>query len=86
MSTRLLSCCLLLAGFALAPTASAGVLRCGIYLIHDSERNGPTKYEVLKKCGEPLSRMGHTWIYKKGGRTKSLQFNGNGMLLTIRDA
>ena len=86
MNNKLFTCCLLVLGCAMAQTASAGTLRCGNHLIHDGELNGPTKYEVLKKCGEPLTRMGHTWIYKSGGRTKSLHFNGNGMLITIRDA
>lgn len=85
MSPRVKTSCLLVLLCGFAQTASAASLRCGNYLIQDGQRNGPTKYEVLKKCGEPVSRMGHTWIYKTAGRSKRLQFNGAGMLVTIRD-
>ena len=85
MNMRLLACCLLTALCGLSQTANAASIRCGNYLLHDSERRGPTKYEVLKKCGEPLEKRGHTWIYERSGRKKILQFNGNGVLNTIRD-
>ncbi|MCZ6830326.1 MAG: DUF2845 domain-containing protein [Gammaproteobacteria bacterium] len=85
MSARLLTCCLITLFCGLAQTASAASLRCGNYLIQDGARNGTTKYEVLKKCGEPVSRMGNTWVYKSAARTKLLQFNNSGTLVTIRD-
>ena len=85
MNTRLLAGCLLVALCGVTQSAAAASIRCGNHLLHDAERRGPTKYEVLKKCGEPVERRGHTWIYKRGGRTKILQFNGNGVLTTIRD-
>ena len=85
MNTKLLTCCLLGLLCGLAQTASAASLRCGTHLIQDSQRNGPTKYEVLKKCGEPKDRMGNTWVYKSAARTKFLTFNGSGKLETIRE-
>lgn len=30
-------------------------MKCGIHIIHDGGRYSPSKYEVLKKCGEPRS-------------------------------
>ncbi len=85
MSTRILSCIALVAACAMAPSANANSIRCGNHLIHDGQRSGTTKYEVLKKCGEPKSRMGHVWVYKKGPRTQSLHFNGSGKLIAIKD-
>jgi len=86
MNARLLTCCLLILCGGLAQNASAASIRCGNYLISDGGRAGTTKYEVLKKCGEPEARMGYTWIYTIAGRKKALQFNGSGTLITIRDA
>ena len=84
MIYRLLTGAGLLSLLLLAPAASAESFRCGNYLIQDGERSGATKYEVLKKCGEPVSRSGHTWIYKKSNRVVELRFNGAGKLETIR--
>ena len=85
MNARLIRCCLITLFCGLAQNASAASMRCGNHLIHDGQRNGTTKYEVLKKCGEPEARQGHLWIYKRGGRSKVLQFNGSGTLDSIRD-
>ena len=85
MNMRLMACCLLAVLCGLTETANAASIRCGSYLLHDAERRGPTWYEVLKKCGEPVERRGHTWIYERGGRSKILHFDGNGVLVTIRD-
>ncbi len=78
----------LLLGLATAIAAmpsQAASMRCGNYLIHDTERNGATKYEILKKCGEPESKMGSTWVYKLHNRYYMLSFNNAGRLLTIRE-
>lgn len=64
--------------------ASAGSMRCGAHIIQDGGRNGPGKYEVLKKCGEPVDRFGNSWIYEKSGGQYTLVFNDNGILLTIK--
>ena len=65
MAIRLLSLALATGLLLLANGANAETIRCGNYLIQDGERSGATKYEILKKCGEPASRMGHTrvWLF-----------------------
>ena len=85
MNAKKLTGCLALLACVFAQGTSAASMRCGNYLIHDAQRSGTTKYEVLKKCGEPTSRMGHTWIYRKGSRDVMLQFNGSGNLLSIKN-
>ena len=68
----------------LSESAFAGYMRCGSHLIVDGGRNGPGKYEVLKKCGNPTERHGNTWIYAKPGKPKRvLHFNPNGLLTSI---
>ncbi len=64
-------------------SASAGSMRCGVHLIQDGGRNGPGKYEVLKKCGEPTERFGNTWIYERLGNRYILTFKDNGQLAKI---
>ena len=63
-------------------SALAGSIRCGVHIIQDGGRNGPGKYEVLKKCGEPVDRFGNTWIYEKGGRYV-ITFKDNGQIARI---
>ena len=41
------------------------------------------KYEVLKKCGEPVAQRGDTWIYEQGSMIRVLTFNYEGRLLRI---
>ena len=66
-------------------SASASTsMRCGVHLIQDSQRNGPGKYEVLKKCGEPVERFGNTWVYEIGGTRYVLTFKDNGELAAIK--
>jgi hypothetical protein len=79
-----LTCIVALALVPLA--ANAGSMRCGPHLIQDGQRNGPTKYEILKKCGEPTTKGWDTWVYDKPGRSAySLKFSGNGHLTVIRE-
>ena len=59
--------------------ALAGNIRCGGHLISDGGRNGPGKYEVLKKCGEPTARLGNTWVYERGGKKSVISFNDSGL-------
>jgi hypothetical protein len=64
-------------------SASAGSIRCGVHLIQDGGRNGPGKYEVLTKCGEPVERFGNTWIYVRNGTRYSITFKDNGQIARI---
>lgn len=65
--------------------ANAGSMRCGTHLIQDGQRNGPSKYEILKKCGEPAEKGWDTWIYDKPGKAAySLKFGATGNLIAIR--
>ncbi len=75
----------ILAGVALwaiimlsAPTlAVEGFMRCGNHLISGEDIEGPTKAEVLEKCGEPTSREGDMWVYEEPGKpTRVLHFDG----------
>ena len=69
--------------FAVNP-AHAGSISCGVHIIQDgSTRNSATKYEVLKKCGEPKFREGDSWIYSSGGRETEVYFQ-NGKVQSIR--
>ena len=65
------------------PALSGGSMKCGIHLIHAGGRHPPSKYEVLKKCGEPTERYGNTWIYEKGSTRRILRFDESRMLATI---
>jgi len=65
-------------------SATAKSIRCGIHVISDAQRNGPNKFEVLKKCGEPTSRQGDVFIYTRSGKPVELYFNAQGMLTSIK--
>ena len=64
--------------------AFADSLKCGVYLIQEGERRPSGKYEVLKKCGEPASRQGNSWVYDRGGTAKIVTFNDSGQVASIR--
>ena len=64
-------------------SASAGTINCGVHLIQDDTRIAVTKYEVLKKCGEPKLREGDTWFYEKSGSTVEITFK-SGRISSIR--
>ncbi len=71
-------------GLIVAMPASAASMRCGSHIIQDGMRDGPGKYEVLKKCGEPTERLSDTWIYDKRGKSKRvLRFGPDGRLMRI---
>ena len=63
--------------------ASAGTITCGVHLIQDDTRIAVTKYEVLKKCGEPKLREGDTWFYEKSGTAVEITFK-SGRVSSIR--
>jgi hypothetical protein len=63
-----------LLGLSAVQSAQAASLNCGVHVIQEGELNSPTKYEVLKKCGEPKYREGNSWIYSKGGRDIEVYF------------
>jgi hypothetical protein len=74
----------LLSNFIIEPTFADGSIRCGTHIISSSERRGPDKYEVLKKCGEPADRSGNTWTYKQpGGATRVVVFDHSGKVSRI---
>lgn len=59
-------------------------MRCGTHLIYGGGgKDAADKYEVLKKCGEPLERYGYTWIYVQGNSTRTLTFDFHGKLQRI---
>lgn len=64
--------------------AHATSMRCGIHTLDDTSRRGTSKYEVLKKCGEPNHRQGDTWVYKVGVKKRYLvRFDGRGEISSI---
>ena len=64
--------------------AFAGSTRCGSHVIQSGQRQGTDKYEVLKKCGEPTTRAGNTWTYKKVNGSKTVMvFDALGKLSSI---
>ena len=65
-------------------SATAGSMRCGVHIVQDGQRDGPGKYEVLKKCGDPVERYGNTWVYELKGSRYIVTFKDNGMLERIR--
>lgn len=64
-----------------AAYASSGSLKCGRHII---SAGTSTQYEVLKKCGEPTSRLGNTWIYEKpGAAPRQITFDASGRVMFI---
>jgi len=71
--------CLILIGTQ--SMASDRSIRCGTHLIYGGGgKVSAGKYEVLKKCGEPESKNGDTWIYEQGSMLRVLIFNYEGRL------
>jgi hypothetical protein len=68
----------------MASPANAGNFTCGQQLIRESERVGPFKEEVERKCGAPTFTQGNVWVYERGQRfTTILTFNARGQLTSI---
>ncbi len=73
-------------GLVAVDAAVAGGMRCGSHIIQDGGRSGPGKYEVLKKCGQPTTKVGNTWIYERGGQKKKVvRFHDSGQISSIQD-
>lgn len=62
---------------------AADSIRCGTHIITAGGRHGPGKYEVLKKCGEPTSRSGNTWVYEQHGGVRRVVFDASDNLARI---
>lgn len=74
----------ILLSILLMETALADSMRCGSHIVSSGGLHGPGKYEVLKKCGEPTTRSGNTWIYEKPGGTRYVVvFDAGGNLVRI---
>ena len=74
----------ILLSILLMENALAGSMRCGSHIISTGGLHGPGKYEVLKKCGEPTTRSGNTWIYEKSGGVRYVVvFDAGGNLVRI---
>ena len=84
---RILWLLVLLVGLTmlLPQTAYAnGSMRCGTHVIAGGMRDGPDKYEVLKKCGEPEVRGVFTWTYRMpNGTSRVVHFDHSGRLSRI---
>jgi hypothetical protein len=64
--------------------ASDRSMRCGRYLIHaGGGSDSALMYEVLKKCGEPETKLRGDWIYVQGNMDRVLTFNYEGRLQRI---
>ncbi len=66
------------------PVLASGSMRCGTHLVTAGGDDAPGKYEVLKRCGDPDVRYGHTWIYKTSHTVNRIvRFNSDGQLSSI---
>ncbi len=66
------------------PVLASGSMRCGTHIVIAGGDNAPGKYEVLKRCGDPDVRYGHTWIYKISSTvTRIVRFDRDGQLSSI---
>ena len=81
--SKLIVASVFLSALLLEP-ALADSMRCGTHIISSGGRHGPDKYEVLKKCGEPTARSGHSWIYEQpGGGRRVVVFDTSGSVSRI---
>lgn len=79
----LLGCILLFSGASIVIAAN---MQCGTQIISDDQREGQTKAEIIRLCGEPESKEGNTWYYKQpDGATFRLHFSGAGELESIQE-
>ena len=70
--------------FVMIEQSMASSMRCGTHVISSGQRGSPYKHEVLKKCGEPTSRAGNTWIYERSSSvTRVVKFSGDGQISSI---
>lgn len=86
MYKRIVSILSISALVAMTPqqASASGSMRCGNHVIAGGMRDGPDKYEVLKKCGEPATRGVYTWTYNMpNGSTRVVHFDQSGRLSRI---
>jgi hypothetical protein len=62
--------------------AHAGSLECQGNIVSP----GITEAQLLQACGDPTSRNGADWIYKRPGSIPVVVTLGNGVVMFIRDA
>jgi hypothetical protein len=67
---------------AASPVAHAGSLECQDNIISP----GISEAKLLDACGEPTSRSGADWTYKRPGSIPVVVTLGNGVVMFIRDA
>lgn len=86
MNTRLilLAISMVVASFMPQEAFATGSMRCGTHIIEGGMRDGPDKYEVLKKCGEPEIRGVFEWTYRMpNGSYRVAHFDHSGRLSRI---
>lgn len=67
--------------------ASDRSMRCGGFLVYSGGgKSSSTMYEVLKKCGEPVQKLGNQWTYVQKGVTRTLIFEHQSRLLSIESS
>ena len=66
--------------FLFSQPALAGSMKCEGGIIQDNLRTPVTIGQVQSKCGEPDTKQGNVWVYKKGNLIYRLQFDSNGDL------
>jgi hypothetical protein len=67
---------------AATSVAHAGSLECQDNIISP----GITEAQLLEACGDPTSRSGADWTYKRPGSLPVVVTLGNGVVMFIRDA
>ena len=67
--------------FAAPQISHAGSMRCGGNIISP----GITQQELLEACGQPVSRRGGDWLYKKRGSISMVVTISGGIVTFIRD-
>ena len=81
---RFISAALFTSMIFMAPPAALASMRCGTHIITEGGDFAPGQHEVLKRCGEPTSRSGNVWVYKKSSSvSRALYFDDNGRLYRI---
>jgi len=64
--------------------ASDKSMRCSGNLIYaGGGKDSALMYEVLRKCGEPVSKQGDQWVYVQGNMQRVLTFRPDGRLQQI---
>lgn len=83
-STKLAIAGILVSMVMIEVASAARSMRCGTHVISTGQRSSPGMYEVLKRCGEPKTRYGNTWVYEKSSSvTYVLTFSSNGQISSI---